>query len=100
VTAIVLSEGKFAELSVRGSQDHPDREKTMSDPDTRIFSPLAVPRLCVSIGRYWYLFKPLTAVSAGRFYRFEHIVSYSSFKVVAKSAAQQSIGWKETTIQS
>jgi hypothetical protein len=35
--------------------------------DTRIFSPLAVARLCVTIGRYWYLFKRLTAVSAGRF---------------------------------
>src|SRR5215831_10777779 len=29
--------------------------------------------------------KRLTVVSAGRFYRFEHIVSYSSGKVVAKS---------------
>jgi hypothetical protein len=53
--------------------------------DTRIFSPLTVPRLCVTIGRYWYLFKRLTAVSADRFYRFEHIVTYSSGKVVAKS---------------
>src|SRR5215813_10788839 len=53
--------------------------------DTRIFSPLTVPRLCVPIGRYRYLFKRLAAVSAGRFYRFEHIVSYSSSgKVVAK----------------
>jgi hypothetical protein len=52
--------------------------------DTRIFSPLAVAGLCVTIGRYWYLFKRLTAVSAGRFYRFEHIVTYSSGKVVAK----------------
>ena len=51
---------------------------------TRIFSPHAVAGLCVTIGRYWYLFKPSTAVSAGRFYRFEHIVSYSSFKVLAK----------------
>src|SRR5262245_36932827 len=53
-------------------------------PDTRIFSPLAVPGLCVTIGRYWHLFKRLTALSAGRFYRFEHIVTYSSGKVVAK----------------
>ena len=52
--------------------------------DTRIFSPLAVAGLCVTIGRYWYLFKRLTAVSAGRFYRFEHIDTYSSGKVVAK----------------
>jgi hypothetical protein len=28
--------------------------------DTRIFSPLAVAGLCVTIGRYWYLFKRLT----------------------------------------
>ena len=45
----------------------------------------AVAGLSVTIGRYWYLFKRLTAVSAGRFYRFEHIVAYSSGKVVAKS---------------
>ena len=56
----------------------------MFAPDTRIFSPLAVAGLCVTIGRYVYLFERLTAVSAGRFYRFEHIVSYSSGKVVAK----------------
>jgi hypothetical protein len=31
-------------------------------------------KACVTIGRYWHLFKRLTAVSAGRFYRFEHIV--------------------------
>src|SRR5215510_7091602 len=55
-------------------------------PDTRIFSPLTVAGLCVPIGRYMYLFKRLTAVSAGRFYRFVHIVTYSSGKVVAKSA--------------
>jgi hypothetical protein len=41
-----------------------------------------------SISHYWYLFKRLTAVSAGRFYRFEHIVSYSSGKVVAKSGTR------------
>ena len=35
--------------------------------DTKIFSPLAVPGLCVTIGRYVYLFKRLTALSAGRF---------------------------------
>jgi hypothetical protein len=52
--------------------------------DTRIFSPHAVAGLSATIGRYWYLFKSLTVVSAGRFYRFEHIVTYSSGKVVAK----------------
>jgi hypothetical protein len=58
---------------------------TVDTPDTRIFSPHAVAGLCDTIGRYWYLFKRLTAVSAGRFYRFEHIETYSSGKVVAKS---------------
>ena len=62
-----------------------DRLQRTVAPDTRIFSPLAVSRLCVTNRRYWYLFKRLTAVSAGRFYRFEHIVVYSSGKVVAKS---------------
>jgi hypothetical protein len=51
---------------------------------TRIFSPLAVAGQCVSIGRYWYLFKRFTAVSAGGFYRFEHIVSYSSWQSCSK----------------
>ena len=37
-----------------------------------------------SISRYWYLFKRLTAVSAGRCYRFEHIATNGSGKVVAK----------------
>ena len=52
--------------------------------DTRIFSPVTVAGLCVTIGRYWYLFKRLTALPASRFYRFEHIETYSSGKVVAK----------------
>src|SRR5262249_16112543 len=52
---------------------HPRRDRLQRTvPATRIFSALAVARLCVTIGRYWYLFKRLTAVSAGRFYRFEH----------------------------
>src|SRR5262249_30898981 len=59
-----------------------DRRAQSKRNDTRIFSPLAVAELCVIIDRYWYLFKRLTAVSAGRFYRSEHIVSYSSGKVV------------------
>src|SRR4030095_15900617 len=57
--------------------------------DTRIFSPLAVAGLSVTFGRYWYLFKRLTLPSPGRFYRFEHIVAYSSSKVVAKSDASR-----------
>jgi hypothetical protein len=61
-----------------------DRSQTTAAPATRIFSPLAVAGLCITIGRYRYLFKRLTAVSAGRFYRFEHIVAYSSGKVIAK----------------
>src|SRR5262249_26259980 len=52
-------------------------------PVTRIFSS-AVPRLCDTIGSYMYLFERLTPVLTGRFYRFEHIVSYSSGKVVGK----------------
>jgi hypothetical protein len=56
-------------------------------PATRIFSPLTVARLCVTIGRYWYLFKRLTPLLAGRFYRFEHIVADSSFKAHSKQEA-------------
>jgi hypothetical protein len=54
-------------------------------PDTRIFSPLTVPRLCDTIGRYWYLFKRLATVAHPHFHRFEHIATNSSGKVVAKS---------------
>src|SRR5215471_9964583 len=56
--------------------------------DTRIFSSLAGAGLCDTIGCYVYLFKRLTAVLAGRFYRFEHIVSYSSGKVMGKVTPQ------------
>ena len=56
------------------AEQGPDVSEMWLRADTRIFSPLTVPGLCVTIGRYWYLFKRLTAVSAGRFYRFEHIV--------------------------
>jgi hypothetical protein len=52
---------------------------------TRIFSPLAVAELCVTIGRYWYLFKCLTTVSAGRSYRFEHIDTIEVPKVTQPS---------------
>src|SRR6476659_5093896 len=52
--------------------------------DTRIFSPLAVPGLCDTIGRYVYLFERLTPVFRARFYRLEHIVSSSSGKVTGK----------------
>ena len=72
-------------LSGRSSRTkHGQNRWRIGESATRIFSPLSVPGLCVTIGRYWYLFKPLTAVSAGRFYRFEHIDAYSSGKVVAK----------------
>ena len=63
--------------------------------DTRIFSPLTVPRLCVTIGHHVYLFKRLTAVSAGRFYRFEHIDTNSSGKVLAKSRKTETMVVKE-----
>ncbi len=53
-------------------------------PDTRIFSPLRVPGLCVIIGHQVNESKRFTALRAGRFYRFEHIVPNSSGKVVAK----------------
>jgi hypothetical protein len=53
--------------------------------DTRIFSPLAVSRLCVTIGRYWYLFKRLTGRFRVDFTDSKDIVTYSSGKVVAKS---------------
>ena len=53
---------------------------------TRIFSPLAVAGLCDTIGRYVYLSKRLTVLPASRFYRFAHIVTYSSGKVVGKVA--------------
>ena len=43
-----------------------------------------VPRLCDTIGHYVYLFERLTAVFGARFYRFEHIVTYSSGKVAGK----------------
>jgi len=63
------------------------RELRVPQPGTRIFSSLAGARLYDTIGRYVYLFERLTAVSAGRFYRFKHIVSYSSGKVVGKVEA-------------
>ncbi len=54
--------------------------------DTRIFSPLTVPRLYDTICRYLYLFKRLTPVCSPSFSRFEHIAANSSGKVVAKLA--------------
>ena len=54
-------------------------------PDTRIFSPLAVGDY---VCRYRSLLVSIQAFNGGlsrRFYRFEHIVTYSSSKVVAKS---------------
>src|SRR5262249_30364464 len=66
------------------------RERTTESNPTRKLSILLPYRVwekaCVPIGHYWYLFKRLTAVSSRRFYRFVHIVTYSSGKVVAKSA--------------
>src|SRR4030095_5567822 len=75
---------------------HATSINNVGPPDTRIFSPHAVPRLCDTIGHYWYLFKRLTAFSAGRFYRFEHIVSYSSGKVIAKSVDSAKVGTKRS----
>jgi len=50
----------------------------------RIFSSLTGAGLYDTIGTYVYLFERLRAVSAGRFYRFEHLETYSSGKVLAK----------------
>jgi hypothetical protein len=61
------------------------RQKTGGTPS--IFSSLAGAGLCDTMCRYMYLFKRLTAVLARRFYRFEHIVSYSSGKVTGKVTA-------------
>jgi hypothetical protein len=54
-------------------------------PDTRIFSPLTVPRLCVTIGHQVNEFKCLKPLFSRSIYRFEHIDANSSGKVVAKS---------------
>ena len=82
---------RFKELSRQHSVCKPLKEKRRGcgqgqnrTADTRIFSPHTVPRLYVTIGRCLNLFERLTAAQAGRFYRFEHIVAYSFFKVVAK----------------
>ena len=86
---MILSGYRLADLLTTAKRIQPRQieERNRNSNDTRIFSPLAVAGLCVTIGRYWYLFKRLTAVSAGRFYRFEHIVAYSSFKAHSKQRA-------------
>jgi len=88
IVGLLENRGVSGDLSeeIKSIEFAPRRNYLQGDasPDTRIFSPLAVAGLCVTIGHYWYLFKRQTAVSAGRFYRFEHIVSFSSSKVVAK----------------
>ncbi len=55
--------------------------------DTRIFSPETVPGLCVTIGRQVNEFNSFCCLRYEPIYRFEHIVAYSSGKVVAKLAA-------------
>jgi len=54
-------------------------------PDTRIFSPLAVPGLCGTIGHQMNEFNSFCWLRDGSIYRFEHIETYSSGEVVAKS---------------
>jgi len=66
------------------SENHASRHDPYFCQGKRIFSSLAGAGLYDTIGRHVYLFKRLTVVSAHRFYRFEHIVSYSSGKVVGK----------------
>jgi len=51
---------------------------------TRIFSPVVVPGLCGTIGRQLNVSKRLKQVSNRSNYRFEHIVTNSSGKVVTK----------------
>ena len=53
--------------------------------NTRIFSPLMVPRLRVTIGHQVNEFKRLKPLRSHPIYRFEHIATNSSSKVVAKS---------------
>ena len=64
-----------------------------------IFSLLAGAGLCDAIGRYVYLFQRLTGVFGGRFYRFEHILSWSSGKVVGQSNPKKPAAmWRDRTI--
>ena len=49
-------------LYLTHGQKAANKNNGLALPDTRIFSPLAVARLCVTIGRYWYLFKRLTVL--------------------------------------
>jgi hypothetical protein len=49
--------------------------------DTRIFSPLTVPRLCGTIGHHLNLFKRLTPTCSQSISQLEHIAAYSSGKV-------------------
>src|SRR5262249_1105541 len=73
-------------LKIVSGHEGLDMARDRIELPTRGFSVL-LPRLCVPIGHYWYLFKRLTAVSGGRFSRFEHIVAYSSFKAHSKQRA-------------
>ena len=56
----------FSDESGRGNWLNSKRKKCGQGQnrtaDTRIFSPLTVARLSVTIGRYWYLFKRLPPV--------------------------------------
>ncbi len=57
--------------------------------DTRIFSPLTVPGLCVTIGRQLNESKPLSALRTRSIFRSKHIAANGSGKVVAKSIKTQ-----------
>jgi hypothetical protein len=52
--------------------------------DTRIFSPLLVPRLCATIGHQLNEFDGLSSLRSPSISRLEHIDPNSSGKVVAK----------------
>ena len=57
--------------------------------DTRIFSPLTVPGLCVTIGRQLNESKRLSALRTRSIFRSKHIAANGSGKVVAKSIKTQ-----------
>jgi hypothetical protein len=99
IGSLLVNRGASKNLSeeIKSIEFDPKRDRLQKTraPATRIFSPLAVAGLCVTIGHYWYLFRRLTAVTAGRFYRFEHIDTYSSGKVVASKCLSHEFAAKE-----
>jgi len=56
-------------------------------PDTRIFSPLAVPRLSITIGHQMNEFNSFLPLRSHSIFRFPHIATNSSFKAHSKQRA-------------